>query len=144
MLATKRSAGVAPVVNLSNPLCADDKASNRGNPQQMSPEVQNRSISGPTELMSLWPHKTYCFKQESLPVGCVPTACQPYMLQWPPIISTGEGSCPMNRCPVTATRYHQQGAGAKGPHIPCMGERGQCQVCPHVPSLEGNLAMGPC
>ena len=41
MLATKRSAGVAPEVNLKNSL-------HTLNPGQTSPEVQNRGISDPT------------------------------------------------------------------------------------------------
>ena len=27
----------------------------------------------------------WSIKQESIPVGCVPPACQPYVLQWPPL-----------------------------------------------------------
>ena len=44
MLATKRSAGVAPDVNLRYPFYTVDKAHKKG-----SPEVGNRIISGPTE-----------------------------------------------------------------------------------------------
>ena len=29
-------------------------------------------------------------KEESIPVGCLLPACQPYVLQWPPDVSTGE------------------------------------------------------
>ena len=63
MLAAKSSAGVTPEVNLRNPLHTGDEAFKRGNPPwlwnpgqtgQMSPEVQNRSISGPTR-------KTYVY-----------------------------------------------------------------------------------
>ena len=48
-------AGVAPEVNLRNPLCAGEEACKWGNPPwlwnpgQTSPEVQNRGISGPTK-----------------------------------------------------------------------------------------------
>ena len=48
ILAAKRSAGVAPEVNLRNPLHASDAAQNLGNspwlsnPGQMSQKVQNR------------------------------------------------------------------------------------------------------
>ena len=30
-------------------------------------------------------------EQESIQVGCVPPACQPCMLRWPPDVSTGRG-----------------------------------------------------
>ena len=52
---SKRSAGVAPEVNLRNPLCAGEEVCKQGNPPylwntgQTSPEVQNRGISGPTK-----------------------------------------------------------------------------------------------
>ena len=55
MLAAKRSAGVAPEVNLRNALHISDEANQSGNPPwlwnrgQSSPEVQNRGISGPTK-----------------------------------------------------------------------------------------------
>ena len=58
MLAGKRLAGVAPGVNLSNLLHADDKVCKQGPPDfetqgKTSPEVHNRAISGPTKsLMS--------------------------------------------------------------------------------------------
>ena len=48
-------AGVAPEVNLRNPLCAGEEARKRWNPPwlwnpgQTSPKVQNRGISGPTK-----------------------------------------------------------------------------------------------
>ena len=48
-------AGVAPEVNLRNPLCTDEEARKWGNPPwlwnpgQTSPEVQNRGISSPTK-----------------------------------------------------------------------------------------------
>ena len=53
MLSAKRSVGVAPEVNLRNPLSTGDEACKWGsqlwlwNPGQTSPEVQNRDISGP-------------------------------------------------------------------------------------------------
>ena len=52
MLVAKRLAGVASEVNLRNPLLTANEAQKRGdppwlwNPGQMSPEVQNRGISG--------------------------------------------------------------------------------------------------
>ena len=55
MLATKRSAGTAPEVNLRNLLHMGNKVCKWGNPPwlwnpgQMSPKVQNRGISGPIE-----------------------------------------------------------------------------------------------
>ena len=55
MLGTKRSAGVAPEVNLREhvthiPLPSVNKAAHCGfESQEMSPEVQNRGISGPTK-----------------------------------------------------------------------------------------------
>ena len=64
MLAARRSAGVALEENLRNPLCAGDEVHKRGNPlwlwdpNQTSPEVQNRVISGPTRrthiLQIIW------------------------------------------------------------------------------------------
>ena len=51
----KRLAGVVPEVNLRIPLHAGDKTCKQGGPPwlwnqgQMSPEVQNRGISGPTK-----------------------------------------------------------------------------------------------
>ena len=52
MLATKKSAGVMPEVNLRIPLHAGDEAFMGGiHPVwQTSPEVQNRGISGPINL----------------------------------------------------------------------------------------------
>ena len=53
MLATKRSAGVAPEVNLRNPLHAGDKAHKEGNYPDFEPQGrchQNRSVSGPTKI----------------------------------------------------------------------------------------------
>ena len=64
MLATKRSAGVAAMVNLSNSLHTGSEACKQGdpswfwNPGQMLPEVQNRVINGQ------WPHK--CILQQCL------------------------------------------------------------------------------
>ena len=59
IMAAKRSAGIAPEANLRNPLRVGDEARKQGNlpwlrnPEQMSPEVQNRDISSPTKgLMS--------------------------------------------------------------------------------------------
>ena len=55
MLAAKKSAGVAPQVNLRIPLLAGDEAHKRedplwlSNPRQTSSEVQNREISGQTK-----------------------------------------------------------------------------------------------
>ena len=48
MLAAKRSAGVAPEVNLRMSLCIGGEASKR-NPEETSPELQNRGISGLTK-----------------------------------------------------------------------------------------------
>ena len=55
----KRSPGVTPEVNLRKPLHTGDKACKQGNPPwlwnpvQISPEVQNRGISGPTKKTSV-------------------------------------------------------------------------------------------
>ena len=55
MLTVKTSTGVAPEVNLRNPLHAGNEAHKQGIfpgfqiLRQMSPEVQNRGISGPTK-----------------------------------------------------------------------------------------------
>ena len=55
MLAAKRSAGDVPEVNLRIPLHIGDEAHKQGDPpwpwnqRQMSPEVQQRGISGPTK-----------------------------------------------------------------------------------------------
>ena len=52
MLIAKRSAGVAPEVNLRNLLLTGDEARDPlwlSNPEQMLPEVQNRGVSGPTK-----------------------------------------------------------------------------------------------
>ena len=55
MLAAKRSAGVAPEVNLRNPLHAGNEAGKQGNPPrlwnpgQTSPQLQKKGISGPTK-----------------------------------------------------------------------------------------------
>ena len=55
MLVAKKSAGVPSEVNLRILLCTGDKAHKQvdppwlWNPGQMSPEVQNRGISGPTK-----------------------------------------------------------------------------------------------
>ena len=60
-LAVKRSAGVTPDVNLSNPLCTGNEACKQGdlpwlwNPRQTSPEVQNRNISGSTKRTDFLP-----------------------------------------------------------------------------------------
>ena len=54
MLAVKRSAGVAPEMNPKNSLYKGNKHSSEVStlslkPEQMSPEVQNRGIRGPTK-----------------------------------------------------------------------------------------------
>ena len=59
LLTAKRPAGVVPEVNLRNLLHARDKSHKQGNspwlwnPGQMSPEVQNRDISGSTKMTVL-------------------------------------------------------------------------------------------
>ena len=61
MLATKRSVGVSPEVNLRILLQASDKTCTWGNPSllwnllQILPEVQNRCISGPVKKNFLLP-----------------------------------------------------------------------------------------
>ena len=50
MLTSIQSAGAAPEVNLRNSLHAGNKAHKQGiHPGDMSPEIQNRGISGPTK-----------------------------------------------------------------------------------------------
>ena len=70
MLATKRSAGVTPEVNLRNPFHADKKHASKGytlalKPGQMSPEVQNRVAVAPQK--GLLPKKNLKIIQK--PVG---------------------------------------------------------------------------
>ena len=78
MLATKRSAGIAPKVNLRILLHAGNEACKQGDPPwlwnlgQTSPEVQNRSISGPrkrTDVLQIKKKtkllKNSCAKKES-------------------------------------------------------------------------------
>ena len=48
ILVAKRSAGVAPEVNLRMSLCTGEEACKR-NPEETSPELQNRGISGLTK-----------------------------------------------------------------------------------------------
>ena len=57
-------------------------------------------------------------KQESIPVGWVPRACQPYVLwQWPPDVSIGGGS-QVHKFEQVSGGGHQMslagGAGADG------------------------------
>ena len=52
------------------------------------------------------------FQEGSIPVGCVPPACQTYVLRWPLDVGTGGGegaflrSTSLNRSPVMSTIYH--------------------------------------
>ena len=52
-------------------------------------------------------YEHFCIK-ESIPVGCLPIVYQPYVLQWPPDVSTSGGGGfqvnKFNRFPVLATR----------------------------------------
>ena len=52
--------------------------------------------------------------QESNPVGCVPPACQPYMLLWLPDVCTSrEGGPPVNKFEQVSIRCHWR--PARGP-----------------------------
>ena len=57
-------------------------------PREMSPEVRNRDISGPKNRHV----STKNLKQQvSIPVGCVPPACRPYLGGRRVCIQVGEG-----------------------------------------------------
>ena len=66
-------AGVTPEVNLRNLLCAGKEASKWGNspwlwtPEQTSPKVQNRDISGPTKK-DLCPTKIFKKKKKTIKI----------------------------------------------------------------------------
>ena len=46
-------------------------------------------------------------KQDSIPVGCIPSACQPYMLWWPPLgVSTGAEGIPDPMSEGVSIRTH--------------------------------------
>ena len=60
-------------------------------------------------------HSQFCsrcsVKQESIPVGCVPTACKPYMLQWPqPDVAPGRGP-QVNKFEQISSVGHQMSVG---------------------------------
>ena len=68
-------------------------------------------------------------KQESIPVGCILPACQPYVLLWPPDVSTSGGAVKwglMNKFQLVSSDGHQMslvggGARAGGPICPKSG-----------------------
>ena len=38
-----------------------------------------------------WIRQWYVYKEESIPVGCVPPVCQPYVFRWPPLDASTDG-----------------------------------------------------
>ena len=64
--------------------------------------------------------------QESIPVGCVPLACQPYMLLWlPDVCNSREGGPPVNKFEQVSIRCHWR--PARGP-MSDVGGGGGCTV----------------
>ena len=60
-------------------------------------------------------------QQESIPVGCILPACQPYVFWWPPLdVRTGEGVGPQeNKFEPLSSDDH---------HMPVAGEKVRCLV----------------
>ena len=85
MLTSVQSAGVAPEMNLMNSMQARKGASKKSTlalkPIQMSPEVQNRGISGPTKrthvLQKFREKKTACFRTVVFPNSVLKLSTHP-------------------------------------------------------------------
>ena len=63
-------------------------------------------------------------KQESIPVGSVPTACQAYVFWLPPLdVSTGEGwlGPQVNKFEQVSSDDHQMSVAGRDPQIGCLG-----------------------
>ena len=74
--------------------------------------------------------------QESIPVGCLSPACQPYMRRWSPDVST-RGSRQVNKFEQVSIDGHQMSlAGVGGPHVPMA-------LYSVVQCITGNGDMGP-
>ena len=136
MLTAKRSAGVAPEVNPRNALCAGDKACQGGihsgfETQKMSPEVQNRGISGSTKWTVVLQRLQI---QESIPVGCMPPACDDctcfnsHQMSAPwvggPVVNNFEQ--------VSSDGHQMSPAGHGGPYAERTHVQGACTVRSHV------------
>ena len=68
------------------------------------------------------------FEQESIPVGCVPFACQLHVLRWPPNASTSEGGGTVHQGPINK---HEQ-VSSDGYQMSLVGGRAWGSHISHV------------
>ena len=119
----------------------------------------------PMSIANLW-YKFRCFeacyytrikfggkrgKQETIPVGCVPPACQPYKLQ-PTAVSNNGGGVSSNEQVWTGLQYWPPGVTNRGlglelglgvSHVPCLMVRGvRGSLFTEVQCITGNGHMG--
>ena len=74
-------------------------------------------------IFSFPTHYVYRWQQESIPVGCVPPACQPYVLWWSPDVRTGGPQ--VNKFEQVFSNCHQMSlAGGWAGGVTCLVSRG--------------------
>ena len=87
-------------------------------------------------------------KQESIPGGCVPPACQPYMLQSQMSVPVERGGPQLNKFEKVSSDGHHMlvagdkagvpclmSGGSRGWGVPCLGAGPGVALCSEVPCI---------